>query len=189
MAAENVPAVVAAPSGPVPAWLLNLLGFQLAWLAVVLTAARGQPWIGTLVVLAFATWHLTRVRPYRSEALLLALAALAGLVFDSLLLGAGWVDFSVGMPVAGLAPYWMVALWINFAMVLNVSLRWLQGRTLWAALLGAVGGPLAYWGGAGLGAMVLLQAGPALLALALGWAVLTPLLLALAGRLARAAAP
>jgi hypothetical protein len=44
------------------------------------------------------------------------------------------------------------------------------------AALGFVGGPLAYWGGASLGAMAWMEIWPAFAYLALGWAVLTPLL-------------
>jgi hypothetical protein len=46
----------------------------------------------------------------------------------------------------------MVFLWINFATLVNVSLKWLHGRYLLAALPGAVGGPAACYGGAQLGA-------------------------------------
>jgi hypothetical protein len=74
----------------------------------------------------------------------------------------------------------MTALWANFATTLNVSLVSLQTRPWLAALLGLVGGPAAYWGGAELGAMSFLDPTAGLIALALGWGILTPLLLALA---------
>lgn len=90
---------------------------------------------------------------------------------------------------AALPPPWMLALWANFATTLNLSLAGLQTRPWLAALLGLAGGPLAYWGGAGLGAMTFVAPLPALIALALGWALLTPLLLALATTLARRSNP
>ncbi len=83
----------------------------------------------------------------------------------------------------------MIALWANFATTLNLSLAGLQTRPWLAALLGLVCGPLAYWGGAGLGAMTFITPLPALITLALGWALLTPLLLALAATLARRSNP
>jgi hypothetical protein len=74
----------------------------------------------------------------------------------------------------------MIGLWLNFAATLNQSLGWLHGRPLLAALFGAAGGPLAYYGGARLGATEALPGAGGLLLLAVGWGVMTPLLLKLA---------
>jgi len=160
--------------------LVNALAFQAGWWAVVLSAARDQAAIGLLVVGLVLAWHLARVRPGSSEGALITAAALIGLVFDSLLQATGWVAFTGGALFGVLAPLWMVSLWANFAATLNVSLRALRARPWLAALLGALGGPLAYWGGAGLGAMTLVVPMPALLVLSAGWALVTPLLFRLA---------
>lgn len=165
-----------------PGWLPNLIAFQVGWWSVVLSAARGAPELGLAVVAALVTWHLLRVRSHAGEAILIALTGLIGLVFDSLLQATGWVAFAGGGVAPWLAPLWMAALWANFATTLNVSLRPLQGRPWLAAGLGAVGGPLAYWGGAGLGAMTFHHLGAGLPALAVAWALFPPLLLALAAR-------
>ncbi len=179
----------AQPSSPAPvrdqpSWVLNLVAFQTGWWALVLTAAQGRPELGLGAVALLLAWHLGRVRPQGSEALLIGLVALIGFGFDSLLLVSGWVSFS-GADLAGglgpdLPPLWMTALWANFATTLNVSLVSLQSRPWLGALLGFVGGPAAYWGGAELGAMSFLDPIAGLVALALGWAILTPLFLALA---------
>ena len=79
--------------------------------------------------------------------------------------------------------YWLVILWALFATTLNSSLRVLQSRPWIAAALGAAGGPLAYYAGASLGALQFLEPAAMLAALALGWALATPLLLSLARRL------
>lgn len=173
-----------APGRVQPSWVLNLVAFQTGWWALVLTAAQGRPELGLGVVALLLAWHLGRIRPRGSEALLIGLAALIGFLFDSLLLVSGWVSFS-GSDLAGglgpdLPPLWMTALWANFATTLNVSLVSLQSRPWLGALLGFVGGPAAYWGGAELGAMSFLDPTAGLVALALGWAILTPLFLALA---------
>jgi hypothetical protein len=81
---------------------------------------------------------------------------------------------------------WLVALWVNFALVLNVALSWLQGRWLLAAVLGFLGGPAAYYSGQRLGAVGL--APPlwrSLLTLGGGWAVAIPVLLWVARALRR----
>jgi hypothetical protein len=170
----------ASPGGHGHDLLVNFLAFQVAWWALVLSAAREQAGVGLLVVGLVLAWHLTRVRPGRAEIALIVSAALVGLAFDSLLQATGWVAFAGGALFGFLAPLWMVALWANFAATLNVSLRALRARPWLAALLGGLGGPLAYWGGARLGAMSLVEPPPALLALAAAWAVITPLLFRLA---------
>ena len=67
-------------------------------------------------------------------------------------MAAGWLEYPSGILLSNTAPHWIVAMWVLFASTLNVSLRWLRGRWALATLLGAVAGPLAYYGGAGLGA-------------------------------------
>jgi hypothetical protein len=73
-------------------------------------------------------------------------------------------------------------LWANFATTLNVSLRPLRERLGLAALLGVIGAPLAYFGGSRLGALELVEAVPALLAIGAGWLFLSPLLFLAARR-------
>lgn len=160
--------------------LVNFAAFQAGWFACVLGAANGVPWIGTLVVAAAVAWHLSRAaRPAREGALLVA-ALLIGLAWDSAMVAAGVLTYETGMLAAGFAPYWIVALWPLFATTLNVSLRWLRARAWWAAAFGAVGGPLAYAGGAGLGAVGIPDMAPAMVVLGAGWALITPALTAIA---------
>jgi len=159
---------------------VNFIAFQVGWFAVALGAANGLPWAGTAVVLAIIAWHLRHAQRPRAELVLVFSAAAIGALFDSALAALGLVVFPNGMLVEGTAPHWMIALWMLFATTLNVSLGWLKRSLLLAAAFGAVGGPLAYLAGAKLGALAIAQpvAGTALLAL--GWAVLTPLLLIIA---------
>jgi hypothetical protein len=162
---------------------VNALLFQAGWFACVLGAAQGLPWIGAIIAVLVIGWHLSRAADPRREVALIAAAGVLGLVFETLLVQSGWVRFDSGMLVAGVAPYWMVALWAIFATTLNVSLRVLRSRLGLAAALGAVGGPAAYYGGAQLGALELAAAGAALMTIAAGWAVFVPALLGAARRL------
>ncbi|MEP7208708.1 MAG: DUF2878 domain-containing protein [Casimicrobiaceae bacterium] len=170
------------PHGPM-ALAINVVLFQFGWFACVLGAARGTPWLGPVVVAAIVGWHLARATFPGRELALIASAALAGVLFETLLVRAGWVRFDGRTIATGMGPYWMVALWALFATTLNVSLRALHRRPVLALLLGAIGGPAAYYGGARLGALDLVELQAALLALAVGWGLITPLLVALARRL------
>lgn len=160
----------------------NFLLFQIGWFACVWSAAAHQPWIGLLVTIGVVVVHVLRAPMPQAELKLVALALATGLVFDSILVWQGWLQYSSGMVLPNIAPYWIVALWGLFATLLNMSLRWMRGRWVIAALFGAGGGPAAYWGGLRLGALEFGNMRAGLVALTIGWAVLTPLLLALSAR-------
>lgn len=161
----------------------NLLLFQAGWFACVLGAARGFPWQGALVALLIAAFIVSRSPQPLDELVLVAVATLLGFAFDSALTLAGWVDFEGAVPTHFVAPVWMVALWALFATTLNVSLRWLREWPALGVLFGALGGPAAYYAGERLGALQFADPLPGLAAVAAGWALATPLLVALARRL------
>lgn len=163
--------------------LINFILFQLAWLACVLGGAHGYPWVGPLVVAAVVAYHLQRAASPLPELSLLVTAALLGTVFDSALVATGWLVYPSGQWHALMAPYWIVAMWVAFATTLNVSLNWLKGRTQLSVVFGAVGGPAAYWAGSKLGGVSFVEPALALTTLALGWAAITPALVALSTRL------
>jgi hypothetical protein len=163
--------------------ILNVVLFQLGWFACVLGAASGYAREGAIAAALLVALHIARAARPKREAMLAAAAAVLGFLFESALVQAGWVRFEAGVLVEGAAPYWMVALWALFATTLNESMRMLQTRPWIAAAFGAVGGPLAYYAGARMGALDLVQPAAMLAALAVGWALATPLLLSLARRL------
>ncbi len=162
---------------------LNVALFQAGWFACVLGASHGLPWFGAIAATIIVFWHVARAARPAMELRLVGVAAGMGALFETVLVQSGWISFPGGALVDGIAPYWMVAMWALFATTLNVSLRWLRPHGWLAALLGAVGGPAAYYAGARLGALDLTFAGAALAAIAIGWAMLTPLLLRVARRL------
>jgi hypothetical protein len=166
-----------------PKIVLNFIAFQVAWFACVLGGANDRAMAGTMVVGAVIGLHLTLAQRSLPEALLIAAAAVIGLVWDSWVVAFGLISYPAGNFAPGLAPYWIVAMWALFATSLNLSMAWLKGRTWLAALFGAVGGPLAYLAGERLGGLQMPDPVLALGAQALGWAVLLPMLTRLATRL------
>ncbi|WP_454062864.1 DUF2878 domain-containing protein [Candidatus Nitrospira salsa] len=157
--------------------IINLLLFQVGWFACVLSGATQCPWIGALVAICIVVFHLFRAHTREAELKLVLIAVVIGAVWDSLLVWLNWLQYSSGILIPHTAPYWIVLMWALFATILNVSLRWLRGRWLIAALAGAIGGPLAYYGGFRLGALEFGDQSAALIALAVGWAVITPILI------------
>ncbi len=179
-----------APSAPSRSrQLANFVVFDAAWFACILGVAHGRPLWGTAAVVAAIAWHLAISARPATELALVASLCMIGLVAESLVVAQGHVAYPAGQPVAWLAPYWMVALWGEFAIALNVTLRWLKRRPLLALVLGAVFGPLSFLGGVRLGGARFVDEAPALITLAVMWAVLMPLVMALSDRLDGVAPP
>lgn len=177
--------------------LLNAVAYQLVWFATVVGAGRGLWWPGPAAALAFAALHLGVVvrdgGERRRDLVLLMAAMVCGLVIDGVLSGSGAVVFAASRPAVppGGAPLWMLTLWGAFALTLRHSLRALTARPLLAALVGAIGGPLAYLGAAR-ATGVLAFPDPRAMTLAMlaaGWCLALGLLALLASRHAGASAP
>lgn len=162
--------------------ITNFILFQVAWFACVLGAANNLPWLGVTVTLVVLAWHFFHSSHPKSELLLILAALCIGALFDQFMLAMSWVDYQAHGWNTSLVPVWILALWMAFASTLNLSLAWMQGRYLIAILFGGSGGPLAYFGAENLGAVTLTSTS-SFIALGVGWAIITPLLLVVASRL------
>jgi hypothetical protein len=169
--------------------LLNIILFQAAWFTAVLGAAGGNDWYGPLAVLLVLSVHFALIEDRRGELALMLAAGATGFCFDTALSAAGIVTPRGHILPHPLSQPWMISLWPNFAATLNVSLEWLKGRTLLAAIFGAVGGAGSYYGGARLGATLALPDVDGLIILAVSWGILTPFLVWLAKSVQRKGNP
>jgi hypothetical protein len=155
--------------------IINVIVFQAAWFAAVLGAANGMPWLGVVAVPVALVLHLALSPDWRPELLLALSAAIMGFITDSALIALG--AFSP-MPFLFASPFsslWMVMLWVNLATTMNVSMAWLRGRYALAAVFGAIGGPMAYYSGAKLGAADV-PAMADLVVIGIAWAIAFPAL-------------
>ena len=159
--------------------VINVTAFKLGWLSSVFGGAQQLPWLGPLVVLVAISIHLLRAERPRPEFMLILSAGLMGAFFDSLLVAAGWVTFPSGMFSETLAPYWIITMWMLFATTINLSFRWMRGRPWLAIAFGFVGGPLAYLAGHKIGGIQFVDQAMALGVLAIGWAIIMPVLVRL----------
>ncbi|MET0660020.1 MAG: DUF2878 domain-containing protein [Steroidobacteraceae bacterium] len=149
--------------------LYNIAAYQAVWFACVLTAANGAAWMGIVLALIVVGVHVALAANIALEFKLIGAAIAIGLLVDSALTRSGQIAFAAGAWADGWAP-WMLALWAAFATTLNHSLRWLMDRRVLAAMMGAVGGPLAYLAGAKLGALQIPSPETALPFIAVAWA-------------------
>ena len=149
----------------------------MGWFACVVGAAKQMPWFGVIVVLAIVIWHLSQAKQPKLEVYLLILTLIIGAIYDQTMLQNKLLTYQAHGLSNSLTPPWILALWAEFATILNVSLRWMRGHWLIAILFGAIGGPLAYIGAEKLGAVTVNALPLGYIALSVGWAIITPLLL------------
>lgn len=160
---------------------INAIFYQATWLITIAGAARGWWWAGPIALAVFAGWQLAISPQRRADMLLVLYAAVIGFVIDSGFAQTDLITYFTATPWAHLAPIWIIALWMSFALTLNHSLAYLKTHALVAAGLGGIGAPLAYLAAAHWGALAFpASALPSLILLAAVWAVLTPALCRLA---------
>ena len=154
----------------------NLVLFKLGWVACVMLAAAGKPLLATLAVAVVAAIHLVSVPVVVKEALLLMAACLIGLAWESILVGTGVLQYPGHAVESALAPHWIVAMWVLFATTVNHGLSWVKKHWAIAAIAGLLGGPMAFFGGANLGAVEFSNTLVSLAVIGAGWAILLPVL-------------
>ncbi|RMD75004.1 MAG: DUF2878 domain-containing protein [Bacteroidetes bacterium] len=170
---------------PLPAKLLNFSLYQLGWFCCVLGAARGYPLAGGLAALVLLAAHLWLSSERWPEVKLVLAATLLGILIDSVQLATGVLVFRTSEHWPLWLPLWIFLVWAQFASLLRFALQWLDRRYLLAALLGLLGGPLAYWSGVKMGAASFgAETLTSILAIAFAWLLAMPLLLWLRSRLA-----
>ncbi|MEI7869574.1 MAG: DUF2878 domain-containing protein [Candidatus Methylumidiphilus sp.] len=162
--------------------LSNFLAYQFAWFACILSAAGNLPWIGSFIALIIVIWHVSMARLPMTELALIVVSGVIGLSWESVMVQTGWITYPSGNLISGFAPHWIVALWLVFATTFNVSLKWFKTHLAVVALFGFVGGPLAFYAGSLLGALTLTPK-LGLIAIAIGWGLLMPILMLIARRL------
>jgi len=161
--------------------MINVILFQVSWFACVVGAANNFPYLGIIVTSGILAWHLIQAKAPKAELWLMGSALAIGASFDQALLSFNLVTYMHNGWSSSIVPVWILALWLGFSTILNVSLRWMRNQHLVAILFGFVGGPLAYLGAEKLGALIMVS-NISYVALALGWAIMTPTLLFISKR-------
>lgn len=131
--------------------IINFVAFQCCWVALVAGAGQDLRWPGVFCVALFLAWELYVTEHRRRLAALAGIALLFGIAVDG-----GYAAFDVmryAMPEGPLAPWWILGLWVAFALTLTSSLGWLRERAVAGALLAGIAAPMSYLTGNKLGAV------------------------------------
>ncbi|AOY87628.1 hypothetical protein BKP64_05275 [Marinobacter salinus] len=152
--------------------ILNFIAFQIGWLTcIVYPGLPSAGLVALLLVLHFVLVSQNRM----SELQFIGLGTVIGAALDLLWFRTGILDDGSGEVF--LTPPWLVAVWAIFLTTLSHSLNWISRKRWLPFVLAPVAGPFTYWSASQLGAVSLPQLVPSLLALAIGWFVVFPLLL------------
>lgn len=133
--------------------LINAVLFQILWFAAVLGGAHKILWPAILAAAVMFGWQLAGKRRHPSDIKVICTAIVLGLAVDSTWIGLGLMQFADPRPFVWLSPIWMVLMWAGFALTINHSMMWLTAHPVLPALMGLIGGPMAYLAGERLGAV------------------------------------
>ncbi|TVQ27323.1 MAG: DUF2878 domain-containing protein [Wenzhouxiangella sp.] len=166
-----------------PGFLINQGLFQLSWPACVIGAAYGWIWGGLVIVGALAMWQLHPANRHPLDLRMVATCLGLGLVLDTAWIQLGLLEFAAPWPWPGVAPVWIMLLWLALALVVNHSMGLFKNRLLLIGVLGGIGSPMSYFAGSRFGAVEwVAPAWQVVLATGLSWALVLPLLFWMARR-------
>jgi len=153
--------------------LINFILFQSIWFILILAAAHESFYglvIGFLLILV-QYWHGKLMVP---DFKLILASVIVGFAHDTSLNYFKFIQYNIDFNTY-YSPFWIIGLWISFALTINHSLAWLGNNKLLQMIFGLIGGPLAYIAGEKLGSIYMINT-MTLYVLALSWACITPLL-------------
>lgn len=157
--------------------IVNFALFQLGWFLCVIFPGMSAAAAALVLVVV----HLVMIsqKPGR-EIQFILLGTVLGSLLDGLWFRLG-ILLEPGMEPLW-TPIWLIGVWALFMTTLAHSLAWMGTKKWLPFAFAPFAGPFAYWSAAQLGAVELPQLVPSLLALALGWGLIFPLLMAIKKR-------
>lgn len=137
-------------------YLFHLIVYYVAWFTGMALAARGYAWLSSLLVITCVAlqigWQYSVQHNTRGLWCLTGLIVFISTVIDSLLVFNGAIIYAAN-PFAPFATSpWMIAIWINFSVILYATMHKLFYHLILLGLLSFGGFALAYAIGAEMGA-------------------------------------
>ncbi len=127
-------------------FLIDFVLFQAAWFACVLATRTDFPHTLPLVGLLLILGRVLLTKRFRQALPFVLACAAIGVCGDAALAAFGFLGFKPYPNLFG-APLWMVALWLNFGLMIHPLFSWFV-KSCPRALIGfAVGGVIAYYSG------------------------------------------
>lgn len=128
-------------------FVINYLFFYVGWAYCMYQASLGHPFQSFIVVVPILIFHLITVNSPLAELFIIISISMVCTLFDSLMLIFGFIHYSAGISsFPWMAPPWLTAIWMLFAMCLNHSLSWLRSIPFFAAIMGSAAVVICYIG-------------------------------------------
>jgi len=127
-------------------FLIDFVLFQAAWFACVLATRTDFPHTLPLVGLLLILGRVLLTKRFRQALPFVLACAAIGVCGDAALTAFGFLGFEPYPNLFGV-PLWMVALWLNFGLMIHPLFSWFV-KSCPRALIGfSVGGVIAYYSG------------------------------------------
>ena len=127
-------------------FLIDFVLFQAVWFACVLATRSDFPHALPLLSLLLVFARVVGTKRFRQALPFVCACALIGVCGDAVLVKLGFLRFDPYPDLFG-APLWMVALWLNFGLMIHPLFSWFV-KSFPRALIGfSVGGAIAYYSG------------------------------------------
>lgn len=151
-------------------FFIDFILFQVAWFACVLATRSDFPHTLPLVGLLFILGRVVFTKRFQQALPFVLACAVIGVLGDSVLVKLGFLHFEPYPNLFG-APLWMVALWLNFGLMIHPLFSWFV-KSCPRALIGfSVGGVIAYYSGEKLDVLSLPMGWQSALAVGAEWGI------------------
>ena len=158
----------------------HLICYYVVWFTCILSASHGYYWLGFITSVFFTSiQYVIQRKANQSRHLLMLIGCLTvvGFSIDSLFAKCDLLAFKANPFHNNLSPPWMIALWINFSIILYAYLKKYFLKYKLLALLSLFGFPLAYYAGVSLGAASLPNGYIGLVFIGITWSIALPTML------------
>jgi hypothetical protein len=161
-------------------FILHTFCYYLCWFTCIFFASKNNPWLGVFIgVFVTVVQCYWQKKTEKTEGLLLfmGMITLVGLVMDTYFLRAGLIYFNANPFGLTLSPPWMIALWLNFSVILHVFFRKYFSKFWLCFFACCCGFPMSYLSGIKLGAASLIHGNFSMVIITLIWSLVLPAVL------------
>ncbi len=155
---------------------INFLNLQIVWFAIILGVAHAVIWPAFAAVIGTLVWQLIPANRHPLDWRALGICIVLGLILDSVWAASGLVEYQMHWPYPMVAPFWVILLWVAFALTFNHSFKWMHAHPKIASLVGCVAWPMGYIAGERLGAVTLPQPWLTVGLMAISWLIIVQIM-------------
>lgn len=160
-------------------FLFHYTAYYLAWLGGITLAAKDMGVASTALVMIVTgmqvLWQINIDRRTQGLWQMVLDLAFMGTMVDSIFTVLGIIQFQANPFAPLMSPPWMIALWVNFAVVYYAVMSRLWSRYVLLGVGSLVSFPLVYWAGARMGAASFPHGDLSALLYGIVWMFLMPL--------------